>query len=107
MLASANNNISPNSDSLCDYEKNSIATPNTHSKYDGENDEVGEEKLTPFVEMEKDFKDTGEGYTKLPGIFGNKVSRDGSNRSNIPPVLIILAIASLLTIFMVCFIKKK
>jgi hypothetical protein len=71
-----------------------------------ENDEGGEGKKS-FSEMENDFKDTEEKGRASLVILGNQVKRDGSNGFEIHPVYIILTIASLITIIMVCIIRKK
>ncbi len=94
------------------YDKEGIEAPltvalNTNIKKEGENDEGGEEKITPFIDLENDFEDTEEEYKDSLVILGNQVNRDGSNGFEKHPVLIILAITSIITISMVCLIRRK
>ncbi len=84
-----------------------IITQNTNIKKEGEKDKGGEDKITPSIDLEDDFKDAEEEYKDSLVILGNQVNRDGSNDFEKHPVLIILAMTSLITIIMVCFIKKK
>ena len=78
-----------------------------HEKKEVEIDEGGEGKITSSTDLEEDFKDTKEDYKDSLVILGNQVNRDGSNGFEKHPVLIILAIASLITIIMICFKIRK
>lgn len=84
-----------------------IVTQNTNLKNKFEKDEGGEDKITSSIDLEEDLKDTKEEYKDSLVILGNQVNRDGSNDIEKHPVLIILAIASLITIIMICYRIRK
>ena len=85
----------------------SISSPKSYIEKQRENGEGGEDRNTPFNKIENDFQDREEERKSSQVILGNQVKRDGSNGLDIHPVYLILAITSLLTIIMVCTIKKK
>ncbi|KYK33183.1 MAG: hypothetical protein AYK22_01355 [Thermoplasmatales archaeon SG8-52-3] len=84
-----------------------IVTQNKNLKNKFEKDEGGEDKITSSIDLEEDFKDTEEEYKDSLVILGNQLNRDGSNDIEKHPVLIILAIASLITIIMICYRIRK
>jgi hypothetical protein len=90
-----------------DFIKNKDEIKDSYLKKQRENGEGGEGTITPFNELENDFEDTEEEYKNSLVVLGNQVKKDGSNGFGKYPVYIILAITSLITIIMVCFIKKK
>ena len=84
----------------------SIFSPNTYIEKQKENGEGGEGKNTPFNEMKNDFRDREEESKNSQVILGNQIRRDGSNGFEKHPVYIILAIASLITIIILCIILE-
>jgi hypothetical protein len=84
-----------------------IVTQNKNLKNKFEKDEGGEDKITSSIDLEEDFKDTEEEYKDSLVILGYQLNRDGSNDIEKHPVLIILAIASLITIIMICYRIRK
>ena len=84
-----------------------IIEPILNIKKERENGKVGEEKITPYVNMENDPEHIEDEYKESLVIFGNQASKDGSNDFAKLPALIFLAIASLFTIVLVCFIKRN
>ncbi|KYK28809.1 hypothetical protein AYK20_06560 [Thermoplasmatales archaeon SG8-52-1] len=85
----------------------SIFSPNAYIEKQKENGEGGEDKNTPFNELENDFLDREEESKNSQVILGNQVRKDGSNGLEKHPVYIILAITSLITIIMLYIIRKK
>jgi hypothetical protein len=104
LLVSGADNKLTKSDFLDD---SSIYSPNWYIEKQRENGEGGEDRNTPFNKLENDFQDKEEESNNLMVILGNQVKRDGSNGLEIHPAYILLAITSLLTIIMVCTIRKK
>jgi len=109
ITASAKDDISPSADLLKDEEEfqKPLITPNLIITKEGEIGEGGEEKITPFLEMENSKKDTEDEHRGSLTILGNQATKDGSNGFSHKPIFLILVIASILTIMMVCFVKKK
>ena len=72
-----------------------------------ENGKVGEDKITPYYNMEDDPDDTEDNYRNSLVVLGNQATKTGSNDFAKLPTIIILAITSLFTIIFVCFIRRK
>ena len=90
-----------------EYENNLIISPDIKINKEVENGKGGEEKITPFVNMENNPEDTDGVYQDSLTVLGNQASKEGSNDFLKQPVLIILAITSLILLAMVCIKFKK
>lgn len=90
-----------------EVEKPLIVEPNVIIEKERENGKGGEDKIEPFVNNKKTPEDTEKEYKDSLLILGNQASKDGSNGFTKQPIFLILVITSLLTIFMVCSVKRK
>ncbi|UCF49460.1 MAG: hypothetical protein JSU91_06860 [Thermoplasmatales archaeon] len=84
-----------------------ISAPTTCIKKEGESAEGSEEKITPSVTIDNGQEYLEDEYKDSLVYLGNQASREGSNDFEKQPVLMILAIISLIMIIMVCIIKRK
>lgn len=81
--------------------------PDINIEKERENGEGGEDNITPFINNKNTQEDTEKEYKDSLLILGNQASKDGSNGFTKQPIFFILVITSLLTIVMVCFVKRK
>lgn len=109
ITASAQDNRPSITNLLDDEEvgKTLIIKPNINIEKERENGEDGEDIITPFVNNKNIPEDTEKEYKDSLLILGNQEHKDGSNGFTKQPISLILVITSLLTIVMVCFVKRK